>query len=489
MAEIGQSAITTAGKGGQILSAFLTEHFLLTTPTARRLYWEYAAKLPIVDYHCHVSPRDICLDKHFENITQVWLAEDHYKWRLMRSSGVQEWFITGSASDWEKFEKFAQILPRAIGNPLYHWCHMELKNYFGYDGILHGESAKTVWTLAGQKLREEKLGVRELIRRSRVAFIGTTDDPVATLQWHKNIAADPTISTMVSPTFRPDKALNIDKPEWKSYLQKLSAAADVPITDLASLKEALSIRAAYFAECGCRASDHGLDHMVFCTGTAAEADAVVRKGLRGSRVSAAEAARLKTELLLFCAREYHRLGWVMQIHYNCLRNPNTRMLRQLGPDTGFDCIGPHNGIPALAQFLDELDRTEQLPRMILYSLDAGDNALLDVLLGAFQSGEIPGKLQHGSAWWFHDNKQGIQSHLGSLAAMSSLGNFVGMLTDSRSFLSYTRHEYFRRVLCQLIGQWVECGEYPADWPALGELVCDICYNNAVRYFRLEDKLG
>lgn len=469
------------------MTKFLKDDFLLTTKTAKKLYHDYAAKQPIVDYHCHVSPKEIFEDKHFENITQVWLSGDHYKWRLMRSNGVDEYYITGPSSDWEKFEKFAQTLPRAIGNPLYHWCHMELKNYFGYDGVLNADTAAEVWELTGKKLREENLGVREMIRMSNVAFVGTTDDPIDTLEWHKKIADDPGITTVVGPSFRPDNALNINKPTWKAYMEKLSAAAAIEITDLASLKAVLTARLEHFDRNGCKASDHGLDYVFYQEGSEEEVDAIVKKGLAGEPVSNDEAEILKTNLLLFCAREYHRLGWVMQLHYNCLRNPNTAMFNKLGADTGFDCIGPHNGANALAKILDALYVTDQLPRTILYSLDAGDNAFLDVLLGAFQGSDVPGKIQHGSAWWFNDNKQGMRDQMISLANLSILGNFVGMLTDSRSFLSYARHEYFRRILCQLFGEWVENGEYPDDLVALGAIVNDICYNNAMRYFRLEAK--
>ncbi len=468
------------------MKPFLDRDFLLSTPTARTLYHTYAAGCPILDYHCHVSPQEIYLDKRFANITEVWLGGDHYKWRIMRSNGVEERYITGDASPREKFQKFAESLPKAIGNPMYHWCHLELKNYFGYTGILNGDTAEEVWQLTAAKLNQPDMGVRGLIARSNVAMIGTTDDPIDSLEWHKKIARDPTIETKVCPSFRPDKALNIDKAGWKDYIGQLAACSGVAITDLATLQQALKNRMAHFDAHGCRASDHGLDYMIFREGSDQQADAILAKGLAEQPVSREEAELLKTKLLLFCAREYAAMGWVMQLHYNCLRNPNSRMLAALGPDTGFDCIGPHNGAAALAALLDRLDCTGQLPRTILYSLDAGDNGFLDTLIGAFQGSEIPGKLQHGSAWWFNDNKQGMRDQLTSLANLSLLGNFIGMLTDSRSFLSYTRHEYFRRILCDLLGSWVENGEYPADLEALGAMVQDICYNNAKRYFKLED---
>ena len=466
------------------MSSFVRENFLLKTNTAKTLYHNIAAKLPIIDYHCHVNPQEIFEDRHFDNITQVWLGGDHYKWRLMRSNGIDEYYITGNADEREKFQKFAQTLPKAIGNPMYHWCHLELKNYFGYNGVLNGDTAQEVWELTKKKLAQPDMGVRGLIAKSNVAFIGTTDEPVDDLQWHKKLAEDPSFQCVVAPSFRPDKALNMDKPGWKAYIEKLSAVCDMPITDLSSLQAALADRIAYFAANGCRASDHGLDYMCFREATVEELDAIIRKGLSGQQVCLEDAEKVRTALLIFCAEQYCKHNIAMQLHYNCLRNPNTKMLMLLGPDTGFDCIGPHNGSHALAKLLDALYQKDRLPRTILYSLDAGDNAFLDTLMGAFQGPEIPGKIQHGSAWWFNDNKTGMVEQLTSLANLGLLGNFIGMLTDSRSFLSYTRHEYFRRILCNLIGAWVENGEYPADMDTLKTLVADICYHNAKGYFNL-----
>ncbi len=469
------------------MKSFMDKDFLLTTETARTLYHEYAAECPIIDYHCHVSPKEIYENKRFENIAQVWLGGDHYKWRIMRSNGVDEKYITGDASDREKFQKFAEALPRAIGNPMYHWCHLELSKYFGYTGVLNGDTAEEVWNLAAKKLKEPDMGVRGLIEMSNVSFVGTTDDPIDSLEWHKKLADDYTMKTVVAPSFRPDKALNIDKPGWTDYISTLSAVSGINICGIDSLEEALRLRLEYFDTCGCRASDHGLDYAVYREAERSEVDRIVKKGLEGEKVTLEEAEMLKTALLQFCAGEYTRLGWVMQIHYNCLRNPNSLMYAKLGPDTGFDCIGPNNGSAAISSLLDSLNITDRLPRTILYSLDSTDNTFLDTIIGAFQSGEIAGKLQHGSAWWFNDNKQGMREHMISLANLSLLGNFVGMLTDSRSFLSYTRHEYFRRILCDLIGTWVENGEYPADFTTLKIIVQDICCNNAKRYFSLQIK--
>ena len=464
------------------MKPFMDHNFLLSNETAQRLYHEFAADCPIVDYHCHVSPKEIWEDKHFDNITELWLGGDHYKWRLMRSGGVDEYYITGNAPDREKFQKFAECLPLAIGNPMYHWCHLELKNYFGYVGILNGDTAEEVWKLTGEKLKEEQMGVRGLIAQSNVTMIGTTDDPIDSLEWHTKLAEDATMTTMVCPSFRPDKALNVDKAGWKEYIAQLSAVSGTEIKGMDDLKNALWNRMQYFAAHGCKASDHGLDFMVFESGE--DADAVLKKGLAGESVTAQEVAALKTELLIFCGECYHKLGWVMQIHYNCMRNPNTKMFSLLGPDTGFDCIGPNDGARKVAQLLDALYQREALPRTVLYSLDGGDNAVLDTLLGAFQGSEIAGRIQHGSAWWFNDNKQGMIDQMVSLANLSILGNFIGMLTDSRSFLSYARHEYFRRILCDLLGRWVENGEYPADMKTLEKIVKGICFTNAKRYFDL-----
>ena len=463
---------------------FLKDDFLLTTDTARKLYFGAAADMPIIDYHCHVSPREIYEDKRFSNITELWLSGDHYKWRLMRANGVEERYITGDADPYEKFFKFAQLMSKAIGNPMYHWCHLELKKYFGYEGILSADTAKEVWDLCEKKLKDESMSVRGIINQSNVAFIGTTDDPIDSLEYHKLIAEDDSFKTVVAPSFRPDKALNIDKAGWREYIAKLSEVSGVEITDLDSLKRALSKRIDHFAAHGCRASDHGLDFMVYAERSEDEINEVIRRGLAGEKISPFEAGPLKTELLVHCAKEYVRVGFAMQLHYNCLRNPNSAMFAKIGPDTGFDCIGPDNGSRRLAMLLDRLYREDKLPRTVIYSLDASDNAFIDTIIGAFQGTEVAGKLQHGSAWWFNDHKQGMRDQLISLANLSLLGNFIGMLTDSRSFLSYTRHEYFRRILCGLIGEWVENGEYPDDMASLTAIVRDICYNNAKKYFGL-----
>ena len=469
------------------MQPFMGKDFLLSTPSAVRLYHDFAAKMPIADYHCHINPQEIYEDKHFDNLFQVWLSGDHYKWRLMRSNGVPEESITGNVPEREKFQRFAEALPRAIGNPMYHWCHLELQRYFGYYGVLNGETAEEVWNLAAEKLKQPDMGVRGLIQKSNVAFIGTTDDPIDSLIWHKKLADDPTMKTVVAPSFRPDKAVNIDKPGFAEYINRLAEVSGISITDIKSLKKALSSRIDHFHAHGCKASDHGLDRAVYAAGTEDEANEALVQALSGNSVSELQAEIYKTEVIKFCAGEYAARDWAMQIHYNCLRNPNTAMLNKLGPDTGFDCIGPNNGTQKLSRLLDDLNRENKLPKTILYSLDSADNGFLATLIGAFQGPGIQGKMQHGSAWWFNDNQSGMREQLTNLANLSILGNFIGMLTDSRSFLSYTRHEYFRRILCDLLGKWIENGEYPADYDFVGSMVCDICFNNAKKYFNLEEQ--
>lgn len=466
------------------MKKFLDKDFLLQTETAQNLYHNYAEQMPIIDYHCHVSPKEIFENKQFKNIYEVWLSGDHYKWRMMRSDGVEEYYITGDAPQREKFQKFAEALPKAIGNPMYHWCHLELKKYFGYEGTLNGDTAEEVWRLAEEKLKDPAMYVRGIIAQSNVSFIGTTDDPVDTLEWHQKLKADASFSTVVAPTFRPDKALNIEKESWKAYIQTLSAVSGIQITSVASLKAALQARIAHFDACGCKASDHGLDYIFYRQESSDDVEEIMKKALSDEKLSLTEVEAFKTDLLLFCAEEYAKRGWVMQLHYNCLRNPNSKMFRQLGPDTGFDCIGPAPSAQTLPKLLDALYCKDALPKTIIYSLDESDNTFIDTIIGAFQGPETAGKLQHGSAWWFNDNKTGMEQQLISLANLSLLGNFVGMLTDSRSFLSYTRHEYFRRILCNLIGNWVENGEYPNSEKDLEQIVTGICYNNAKRYFNL-----
>ncbi len=465
------------------MKQFMDRDFLLSNDTAKVLYHDYASKMPILDYHCHINPQEIYEDRKFDTITQVWLGGDHYKWRVMRSNGVEEYYITGGASDREKFQKFAESLPKCIGNPMYHWCHLELQRYFGYYGVLNGETAEEVWNLCNDKLRNDpNMTARGLIRQSNVYMVGTTDDPVDTLEWHAKIAADPTIETKVCPSFRPDKAVNIHKDTFVPYIHQMEEVVGYKFACIKCVKRALSERIAYFADRGCLITDHGLDYVPYAEATDEELTAIFHKAMAGEKVTKFEADAYMTALLLHCAREYAKYGMVMQIHFSCLRNTNQRMFESLGADTGFDCIAITASGEPLTKLLSKLDYEGKLPKTILYSLNPGDNAQLGTFLGAFQGPEVPGKIQHGSGWWFNDTRNGMVEQMTSLASLGLLGNFIGMLTDSRSFLSYTRHEYFRRIMCNLIGTWVENGEYPADMAALGQMVQDISSNNAKRYF-------
>ena len=459
------------------MKAFMDKHFLLSTEMAKHLYHEIAEDLPIIDYHCHLNPQEIYEDRQFENITQVWLGGDHYKWRLMRSAGVEEKFITGDASDREKFQKWAETIGLAVGNPLYHWSHLELRNYFGYDGILNGDTAEEVWQLCNEKLKV--LSARKLIEGSNVKALCTTDDPADSLEWHKKIAEDESFGVKVLPSYRPDKAMGIEKADYLDYLKRLGE-----IGSFSQLVEVLKRRLAFFVSFGCRVSDHGMEAVPYAPATADEVEAIFQKRRAGVLPTASEEKQFKTALLLELGREYHRLGVVMQLHFGVTRDNSRRVFRALGPDAGVDSIGDAPSIKELAAFLGALDDTGELPKTILYSLNPNDNAALVTVMGAFQTGEAVSKLQHGSAWWFNDHKAGMIEQLTTLAADGYLAGFVGMLTDSRSFLSYARHEYFRRILCELIGSWVENGEYPNDESALRTIVEGISIKNAERYFGL-----
>lgn len=463
------------------MKAFLDDDFLLTTPTARRLY-QVARSMPILDYHCHLDPKEIAQDRRFENITQVWLGGDHYKWRLMRANGVDEAYITGDAPDREKFQKWAETLELAIGNPLYHWSHLELRRYFGYEGVLNGDTAQEVWELCNQKLQEPGMSARSLIANSGVTLVCTTDDPADSLEWHQQLAQDSSFPVKVLPAWRPDAAMGLERPEYLDYLQRLGQAAGVEIRTYADLKEALLSRMAFFDKMSCRASDHALTVAVCQPASEEELERVFQKRLEGEPLTQEELAAFQTGFLRFVAGEYKRLGWVMQLHYGCRRNNNTRMFHKLGRDTGYDAV--LQGTPSLevAAFLDLLASQDALPRMVLYSLNPNDDEGLNSVIGCFQDGTPLGRIQQGSAWWFNDHKAGMVKQLTAFANGGLLGNFIGMLTDSRSFLSYPRHEYFRRILCELLGAWVENGEYPADWKALEKMVRGVCYNNAVEFF-------
>ena len=460
---------------------FMSEDFLLDTETARRLYHGHAERMPIIDYHCHIPAQDILDDVTYDNITQLWLSADHYKWRLIRANGEDESLVTGKADDYERFCAFARMLPKAIGNPLFHWTHLELKRFFGYEGLLNEKTAPQVWQLCNEKLRE--LSARKMIAMSNVECIGTTDDPADDLAAHIALAGDSSFGTRVIPTWRPDKAMNVHKEGFAAYMEKLSGLTGINIDSLEALKKALILRMEHFVSAGCRISDHDVN-IIPQQHSEIDPEAVFHKALAGQSVSDAEKEAYQFELLVFMGREYARLGWVMQLHFGAIRNPNSRKLACFGPDAGCDSIGNHGDSLRIAALLDAMDKTKQLPRTVLYSLSASDNNMLVCLAGSFQDNTCPGKIQHGSAWWFNDTKEGMNAQLKTLAEGGLLGNFIGMLTDSRSFLSYARHEYFRRVLCSLIGHWVENGEYPDDMDTLGGIVEDICCNNARRYFGL-----
>ncbi len=471
------------------MKPFMDENFLLSTETAQELYHEYAEKMPVLDYHCHINPQEIAEDRKFDNITQVWLGGDHYKWRQMRSNGVDEYYVTGDAPDREKFQKWAETLEKAIGNPLYHWSHLELQRFFGYHGVLNGDTAEEVWNLCNAKLQQDSMSVRNLIRQSNVTLICTTDDPADDLRWHKMIAEDDSFEVQVLPAWRPDKAMNLEKPDYLDYLKKLGNVAGVEIKSFKDLKTALSKRMTFFDEMGCRASDHALEYVMYAPASEAEIEDIFTERLMGAKITREDELRFKTAFMMFVAGEYTRMGWAMQLHYGCKRDNNTTMYKKLGPDTGYDCINNYAPSSETADFLNALNEAGNLPKTILYSLNPNDDEALGTILGCFQNSDAIGKIQQGSAWWFNDNKTGMMKQMTSLANLGLLGNFNGMLTDSRSFLSYPRHEYFRRILCELIGGWVENGEYPKDMKSLEKIIKGISYNNAVRYFgfQLETK--
>ena len=466
------------------MKAFMDEDFLLESEAAKVLYHDYAEKMPIIDYHCHINPADIAEDKRYKTITEVWLDGDHYKWRAMRCNGIPESRITGSkdTDPYETFKAWAETLPRCIGNPLYHWTYLELKKYFGITEALTPKTCKDIYDRCNARLADADMSVRGIIEQSNVRLICTTDDPIDDLMQHARIAADPDCKVKVLPAFRPDKAMNIDKPGFREYIGKLEDVCGYEIATFADLKRALYERIDYFNERGSHVSDHALDYPVCSPATEEELDMILAEGMNGP-VSADKADKFKTAVLLALSEKYHAYGWVMQIHYGCIRNNSDRMFRQLGPDTGFDSVSDAGGAKALAGLLNAMEREGHLPKMVLYSLNQYDNETIASIAGCFQTdGECASKIQLGSAWWFNDHKTGMEKQLTDLANLGTLGNIIGMLTDSRSLLSYTRHEYFRRILCNVIGKWVDNGEVHADMEMLGQIVQDICYNNTVKFF-------
>ncbi|MDX5436207.1 MAG: glucuronate isomerase [Pontibacter sp.] len=464
-------------------ATFLDENFLLETETARKLYHEHAKHMPIIDYHCHLSPEDIANDRKFKNLTEIWLEGDHYKWRAMRTNGIAEKFCTGDAPDYDKFQKWAETVPYTMRNPLYHWTHMELKKPFGVEKILKPETAREIYDYCSEMLQTNEFSVRGILKQMNVEIICTTDDPIDTLEHHQKIKADG-FEVKVLPTFRADKVVFIDNAEvFLPYLQKLEAASGVKIDSYTSLIKAIKQRHDFFHENGCRLSDHGLETIYTAEYTAEEVSAIFEKALNGQSLTKEEALKYKSAMLVELALLDHSKAWTQQFHLGALRNNNTRMMRELGPDTGFDSIGDFDVASSLAKFMDKLDNSDQLAKTILYNLNPSQNELYATMIGNFNDGSTPGKIQYGSAWWFLDQKDGMERQMNALSNMGLLSRFVGMLTDSRSFLSYPRHEYFRRILCNLIGNDVENGELPAsEMKWLGQMVENICYYNAKSYF-------
>lgn len=471
------------------MTPFMNADFLLKTETAKKLYHEHAEVMPIIDYHCHINPQEIFEDKRYESITQVWLGGDHYKWRAMRSCGVPEYYITGEASYAEKFQKWAETIPNLIGNPLYHWTHLELQRYFGIYEPLNGDNAMEIYEKCNAILAQPDMSARGIIKKSNVRLICTTDDPIDDLVWHGKLAADPTVPAVVLPAFRPDKAMRADKPTFPAYLKQLEQVVGYEINSVEDMRKALADRIAYFADHGCRISDHGLDLCFYVEATEEELNDIFTRAKAGQRITWNEQLAYHTALLVAVGKEYAKRDWVNQLHFGCLRDNSKTMFRKLGPDTGFDAINDQPNAVGMSGMLNALEEAGALGKTILYSLNPSDNAAIGTIMGAFQTDSpIPGKIQQGSAWWFNDHKPGMEAQMVSLMSLGAFGTFNGMLTDSRSFLSYTRHEYFRRILCNLVGQMVEDGEYPADMKQLGKLIENISYNNTLHYFRFDELL-
>ncbi|MGN0658993.1 MAG: glucuronate isomerase [Emergencia sp.] len=468
---------------------FIHDDFLLTTDTSRRLYHEYAEKMPIIDYHCHLDPRDIAEDRVYENITRLWLSGDHYKWRLMRNCGISEKYITGDADDKEKFIAWASVLEKCIGNPLYHWSMLELARYFDYEGVLTASSGEKVWDHCNEVIRKKKLSAKKILKESGVETICTTDNPEDDLRWHRLIREDKEFEISVLPAFRPDKAFKIEADDFRSYMNVLATRFSRKITSYSDLVEVLHLSINYFNEMGCRTSDHGLDFIPCRYAGEEKIEEIFQKGLRGEVLSEEEKESYRTRLLTDLAEMYSSREWVMQLHYGASRNNSSLMFEKLGPDTGYDCISGKKSGNRLPQLLDMMENRGILPKTVVYSLDPVENAMIDTVCGCYSQENVRGKVQHGSAWWFNDHLQGMRDHLENLASHSVLANFIGMLTDSRSLLSYTRHEYFRRILCQLMGEWVEQGWYPDDTELLGKMVQDISYYNTLEFFQFENSGG
>ena len=451
--------------------SFINDNFMLKNETAKKLYNDFAKDMPIIDYHCHLVPKMIAENKNFKNAFELFLGGDHYKWRQIRTNGTPEELITGDGGDdYEKFMEFAKAMPYLIGNPLYHWTHLELKRFFGIDETLSEKTCKMIWDKVNECLAKDEFKPQSLITRSNVKVICTTDDPADTLEYHQQLKG---FSTKILPTFRPDKAVEIGKETFVPYIEM------VGVKSYGELIDWLTSRIDFFHENGCRISDHALEYVPYALG---DPEAVFNKKMNGEELSLEEINVFKTAVLKHCAKQYVRLGWAMQLHIGALRNNNTKMYNKLGPDTGYDSINDLCIAEDLGKFMDCLEIDDCLPKTILYTLNPKDNYVLGTMLGCFQNGPVQGKIQFGSGWWFNDQRDGMVEQMKALGNLGMLSRFVGMLTDSRSFVSYTRHEYFRRIFCNLIGQWVEDGEYPADFETLEKIVKGVCYNNAEAYF-------
>ena len=463
-------------------TSFLSDDFLLKNKFSQRLYHAYAKDLPIIDYHNHLPPAEIASNRKFENISSLWLAGDHYKWRAMRTLGIDEHYITGKASAAEKFDKWAYTLPYTVRNPLFHWSALELKRYFGVTDLLSPTNSSKIYSTTSEILQEESFRTRGLLERMKVEVVGTTDDPTDDLNHHLAYRKEG-LSMGMYPTFRPDKAFAIAHPQnYRTYLEALGTAAGIEIKSFETLMEALYKRIDYFNSMGCRVADHGLERLCFSTNSQLSADRIFKNTLSGTQPTAAEQEYFTFHVLTLLSKQYHAKGWVQQFHLGALRNTNERMAKSLGADTGFDSIGDFDQARFLASFFNELDKTDQLAKTVIYNNNPRDNGVFASMIGNFNDGSIKGKMQYGSSWWYLDQKDGMEKQLNTLSNLGLLSCFIGMLTDSRSFLSFPRHEYFRRILCQLIGQEVEQGELPWDEQWLGKIIQDVCYYNAKAYF-------
>lgn len=464
------------------MTPFIHDDFLLQTDFARELYHQHAASMPIFDYHCHIPPQDIATDRKYLNMTQIWLYGDHYKWRAMRTNGINEKFCAGNASDWEKFEKWAETVPQTIRNPLYHWTHLELKRFFGIDTLLNPSTAREIWEECNAKLNTPEFSARNIIRKANVHTICTTDDPVDSLEHHASIRKSG-FEVFVLPAWRPDKAMMVEDPGFfNGYLDQLELVSETEITSFEQLMLALDKRHQFFHNNGCRLSDHGLETAYAADYSLDEIRGIFLKIRKGDQLLKDEILKFKSAMLYEFGIMDHSRGWTQQYHFGALRNNNSRLFRALGPDTGFDSIGDLEIARPLSKLLDRLDSSNQLAKTILYNINPRDNELIGTMTGNFQDGSVPGKIQYGSGWWFLDQKDGMERQIQALSNLGLLSRFVGMLTDSRSFLSYTRHEYFRRILCNILGNDVVRGEIPEDMTLLGTMVENICFNNAFHYF-------